>query len=625
MTAATSRGVPACPVGKTPVPRLPRWLDGRVTCRAAILSVCSLLGSGADAQDSPDPSFHLPGEWGGPAGGDLARMVDPSNDSYATEVYAEEIAAELHALADRLLVDPPAGEAVRSLLAPGFRGAPLEGSDESKRQGALAVFESSPSKATILDEDQFVAAFSSLVDRHGRLESAEFHVTGLSANTARGETEVESAVHYALFGPASDGNGSVQQTGEWILNWTRSASGWIVRRWQTSKHSRAEAVPPLFIDVTEQSLGANESYRRQLILGVDHWRAALDGAIGIDVYGHHGVSLGDIDGDGDDDLYVSQPSGLPNRLYRNDGGLVFTDISQASGAGVLDSTSMALFADLDNDGDQDLTLITARAPILLRNDGTGSLQHDADAFRFSVSPRGQLTSAAMADYDRDGDLDLYVCSYRFHAGVGDHRPPQPYHDANNGPANFFLRNRGDGTFEEITAASGLDANNARFSFAAAWADYDADGWPDLYVANDFGRNNLYRNRGDGTFSDVAKLAGVEDVAAGMSVAWLDHDADGNQDIYVGNMWSSAGLRISDKAEFRAGSATEALALYRRHAKGNSLFRGLGEGRFQEVSSSAGVDRGRWAWSSDAVDLDNDGYEELYVVNGYVTNAGDRDL
>ena len=552
-------------------------------------------------------------------------MVDPAKDSYATEVYAEEIAAKLRALADRLLVEAPDGEAVRSLLAPGFRGAPLEGADESKRQGSLAVFESVPSEETTLNADQFVDAFSKLVRRHGQLQNAEFHVTGLSARAAGGEAEVEAEVHYALFGQATNGHGTVQQTGDWIMTWVRNASGWRVRRWQTIKHSRVEAVRPLFSDVTEQALGANESYWKQLAFGVDHWRAQLDGAIGIDVYGHHGVSLGDIDGDGDDDIYVSQPSGLPNRLYRNDGGLVFTDITQRSGAGALDSTSMALFADVDNDGDQDLLLITARAPILLRNDGTGALRHAREGFRFSDSLEGQLTSAAMADYDRDGDLDLYVCSYRFHAGVGDHRPPLPYHDANNGPPNFLLRNRGDGTFEEVTASSGLDANNTRFSFAAAWADFDGDGWPDLYVANDFGRNNLYRNRGDGTFSDVAELAGVEDVAAGMSVAWFDHDLDGNRDLYVGNMWSSAGLRISDKAEFRTGSATEARGLYRRHAKGNSLFRGLGEGRFEEVSSTAGVERGRWAWSSDAVDLDNDGYEELYVANGYVTNGGARDL
>lgn len=593
--------------------------------RAAILSLWPLLGWVAVGEESPDQSFHLPGDWGGPAGGDMARMVDPSNDSFATEVYAEEIAAKLHAFTDQLLVDPPGGEAVRSLLAPRFRGAPLEGSDELKRQGSLAVFESSPSEDAVLDADQFVAAFSRFVGRHSRLESAEFHLTGLSVSIAGAETEVESAVHYSLFGPAADGHGTVQQTGDWVLTWARGASGWSVRAWQTSKHSRVEAVRPLFSDVTDQALGANESYWRQLNLGVDHWRAELDGAIGIDVYGHHGVSLGDIDGDGDDDLYVSQPSGLPNSLYRSDGGLAFADITAASGAGALDSTSMALFADVDNDGDQDLTLITARAPILLRNDGTGSFQHVPDAFNFKVSPRGQLTSAAMADYDRDGDLDLYVCSYRFHAGAGDHRPPLPYHDANNGPPNFLLRNRGDGTFEEVTSSTGLDANNTRFSFAAAWADYDADGWPDLYVANDFGRNNLYRNRGDGTFSDAAPLAGVEDVAAGMSAAWLDYDLDGNQDLYVGNMWSSAGLRISDKAGFRAGSATDARSLYRRHAKGNSLFRGLGEGRFEEVSSSAGVERGRWAWSSDAVDLDNDGYEDLYVANGYVSNAGDRDL
>ncbi len=114
----------------------------------------------------------------------------------------------------------------------------------------------------------------------------------------------------------------------------------------------------------------------------------------------------------------------------------------------------------------------------------------------------------------------------------------------------MLRNRGDGTFEDVTQASGLNRNNTRFSFAASWADSDADGRPDLYVANDFGRNNLYRKNADGTFIDVAARLGVEDVGAGMSASWFDYDRDGRLDLYVGNMWSVAGLRVSSQTAFQ---------------------------------------------------------------------------
>ena len=119
---------------------------------------------------------------------------------------------------------------------------------------------------------------------------------------------------------------------------------------------------------------------------------------------------------------------------------------------------------------------------------------------------------------------------------------------------MLFRNDGHGRFVDVTAEAGLDENNDRFSFAAAWADYDEDGWPDLLVANDFGRKNLYRNLGargrpGARSSDVAAEAGVEDVGAGMSAAWLDYDNDGRLDIYTGNMWTAAGQRVTAQAGF----------------------------------------------------------------------------
>ena len=149
----------------------------------------------------------------------------------------------------------------------------------------------------------------------------------------------------------------------------------------------------------------------------------------------------------------------------------------------------------------------------------------------------------MADYDRDGFLDVYLCVYSYFFGAGEEKAgtPMPYHDARNGPPGVLFRNDGKGRFLDATKATGLDAGNDRYHFAAAWADYDEDGWPDLLVANDFGVKNLYRNlgaRGGAVrFEDVAEQAGVLDYGAGMSAAFLDYDNDGRLDIYTGNMWT----------------------------------------------------------------------------------------
>ena len=287
---------------------------------------------------------------------------------------------------------------------------------------------------------------------------------------------------------------------------------------------------------------------------------------------------------------------------------------------------MSLFADLDNDGDQDLILIGAE-PLLFRNDGTGRYEFEEESGLQPSSDRAALfTGASLADYDLDGDLDLYVCSYDFWQSGAQYDAPTPYYDAVNGPANLLFRNRGDGTFEEATAAAGLDENNNRFSFAASWADYDDDGDPDLYVANDFGRNNLYRNEGDGRFKDVATEAGVEDLGAGMAASWGDADGDGRLDLHVSNMWSSAGQRLTFNPQFASVAESEAVrAQFQRQARGNSLFRNLGNGTFEDATETAGVAMGRWAWSSDFVDLNSDGNLDLFVQNGYITGERLDDL
>jgi tetratricopeptide (TPR) repeat protein/peroxiredoxin len=377
--------------------------------------------------------------------------------------------------------------------------------------------------------------------------------------------------------------------------------------------------------VTAGALGATDSYKKQLLRGADYWRTVLDGASGIDVYGNNGVAVGDIDNDGFDDLYVCQPPGLPNRLYRNRGDGTFEDITDKSGVGLLDGTACALFADFQNKGAQDLLVVCATGPQLFVNQGGGQFQRKHDAFKFAQPPQGTFTHAAAADYDGDGRLDVYFCLYSYYLGLDQYHYPAPYFDARNGPPNYLLHNDGDGKFSDRTEAAGLNAENDRYSFACAWGDFTGDGHPSLYVANDFGRNSLYRNNGDGTFTAVSDLAQVNGVGAGMSATWLDYDNDGQQDIYVSNMWSAAGLRVSEQALFHAKDPEEVRALYRRHARGNSLYRNLGNGQFKNVSGESGVGMGRWAWCSDAWDFDHDGYPDLYVANGYVSGSDRGDL
>lgn len=372
----------------------------------------------------------------------------------------------------------------------------------------------------------------------------------------------------------------------------------------------AAAPGPRFSDVTTAVFGGTASFRDQLSKGVPYWRARMDVACGIDVYGSQGIAVGDIDNDGRDEVYVCQPGGLPNRLYRFRADGTAEDLTERSGTGILDDTSSALFFDSRNRGIQDLVVLRSGGPLLFRGHGDGIFSLDRDAFQFAREPQGSFTGMAAADYDADGFVDLYLCSYIYFQSADQYRYPRPYYDAQNGPPNFLFRNLG-GRFLDVTQQSGIDENNNRYSFAAAWCDYDRDGRQELYVANDFGRNNLYKFDGE-RFHDIAAEAGVEDIGPGMSAAWFDAHGEGRFDLYVANMWTPIGQRVVKEAKLEPADA------YRRHAKGNTLYRNLGDGKFAETGQA---EMGRWAWSADACDFDYDGSPEICIACGMIT--GDR--
>jgi tetratricopeptide (TPR) repeat protein/peroxiredoxin len=553
--------------------------------------------------------------------------TDAALDDFITEKYQDQIASILARWSSSLLKSPQDLQAIESVLAPDFVGTsfrPIE-SRRLRPGPAVQVHTNKFKSEATLDRGAFLRELGSALGEFSALTSAEFQVTSIDAGpTPLLPKQLRTTVRYELVGSAREFYRE-QRVGQWDLEWESTAAGeFRLRSWRLADETQSRAAAPVFAEITEQAMGGNQSYSSQLLHGADYWRTVLDVACGIDIYGHNGVSVGDIDNDGYDDLYVCQPAGLPNRLYRNRGDGTFEDITESSGVGILENTACALFADFRNSGHQDLVVVRTDGPSLFVNQGGGRFQQKPGAFQFAQPPQGTFTGAAVADYDRDGWLDIYFCLYLYYQGTDQYKYPSPYYDAENGPPNFLLRNQRDGTFRDVTAESGLHKNNTRYSFCCGWNDYDRDGWPDLYVVNDFGRKNLYHNNGDGTFTDVAAQAGVEDVGAGMGVCWLDSNNDGRDDLYVADMWSAAGSRIASQNIFQASAPEPVRALYRKHARGNSLFRNE-DGSFQDVTEAAGVKMGRWAWSSDAWDFDHDGFADLYICNGMVSGPSRADL
>jgi tetratricopeptide (TPR) repeat protein/peroxiredoxin len=553
-------------------------------------------------------------------------QTHPGRDAYISEVYAEEVAAALARWSAALCQNPVSLGPIVQLLSPMLAATSLRPQEETclRSRTGLQVWRGRFSADSILQRESFMQELAAFFYGAWRLRTAEFEVAGISVKQ-ESPLLFATRIRYDLVGSKSE-EASDERTGCWDLEWERETSGSLaIRAWRAVEETHSRTAGRVFEDVTPWALGGNASYAQQMLRGTDYWRTVLDGACGIDVYGNNGVACGDADNDGFDEIYVCQSAGLPNRLYRNRGDGRFEDVTEAAGVGVLDDTSSATFADVDNDGHQDLIVVRAGGPLLFRNLGNGTFQHQPEAFRFAQPPQGSFAGVALADYDRDGWLDIYFCLYSYYEGMDQYRYPTPYYDARNGPPNFLLRGNRDGTFSDVTAEAGLPQNNNRFSFDCGWCDYNNDGWPDLYVVNDFGRKNLYRNNRNGTFTDVAEEAGVPDVGPGMSCSWFDYDNDGNQDLYVCDMWEPAGTRVSMQDAFMKGAPETVRALYRRHAKGNSLYHNQGNGNFVERSADAGVEKAGWAWSCAAWDFDHDGHSDLYVATGMISGPIRYDL
>lgn len=238
------------------------------------------------------------------------------------------------------------------------------------------------------------------------------------------------------------------------------------------------------------------------------------------------------------EAWASSPGS--NRLYRNEGDGSFTDVTAEAGVGVRALGMAAVWGDVDSDGDLDLLVTNYGSLVLFENRGDGTFADITVAS--GLEQQGYWSGASFGDYDRDGDLDLYVCGYvQYTFDPGD-RDSKSSMYANVVPAslnpstyrphrNLLFANDGDGRFVDVTSHAGV-ANLEGRSLSASWCDFDEDGWQDLYVANDISDNVMYRNRGDGTFEDVSHASWVADYRGAMGIAIADCDGDRDLDMFI---------------------------------------------------------------------------------------------
>ncbi|MEC7696008.1 MAG: VCBS repeat-containing protein [Planctomycetota bacterium] len=575
---------------------------------------------------------------------------DPTQDGWETEAFASTAKHQLEEILQ--LIQSPADQidlACQSLVAKGFQGDEVLPMDlktifkdktfliQRQKNGGSQTLKNSPRSA----ETQFKAFVASLQREAAFFKGVEdlrieVKVVGVDLNANRATTKQKIAINGRI------GSKRVEQHAIWKAGWKLidQSDVPLLESLRISDFEQTQVEDrgtPVLADCTKSVLGSGDFIPTHIFTGypqhldrIQDWRYCV-------LLGTPGMAIADVNGDGLEDLYVCQETSIPNLLLvqQPDGSVI--NEADVWGVDWIHNSPSANFADFDNDGDPDIAVVVAGGIILSSNEGDHFEQ------RAFISTADDTRSLSVAEYHSDGKQDGFVCVYgpdgtitdRESAIAGISYRGSLYHDATEGGPNTLLRNLGDWQFANTTEEMGLNDANHRLTLAASWEDFDNDGDMDLYVANDYAPNSLFRNdlmesAADSDppirkFTDIAEEVGASDQANGMSVSWADHNRDGWMDLYIGNMFSSAGNRVTTQKGFKEGADEDVRATLKRFARGNTLLENQGDGTFKDTSEAAGVTMGRWAWSSPFVDLNNDGWQDMFIVNGFITGDDKRDL
>jgi hypothetical protein len=320
-----------------------------------------------------------------------------------------------------------------------------------------------------------------------------------------------------------------------------------------------------------------------------------------------GVSITDFDRDGWSDIYLTNSAkGSFNALYRNNHDGTFTDVARDVGVADVnkDGTGVsmgAVWGDYDNDGFEDLLIYKWGKTALYRNNGGKSFEK-VDSAEFPEW--SNVNTGIWFDFDRDGKLDIFLGAYfRPDIDLWHLRDtkimPESFEYANNGGRNYLYRNLGDGKFEDVTSKMGLDST--RWALAAGAADLTGNGYPDLFVANDYGISELFLNDDGKRFVNASEGSGVGFAPkSGMNASFGDVMSDGRLSIYESN--------ISERGILLQGNN---LWVPREGTSGKDV-------KFDNLANAVGVEDGGWSWGSQFGDFDNDGDQDIFLTNGYVS-------
>ena len=470
---------------------------------------------------------------------------------------------------------------------------------------AGATLRSMPATDVLRGWSSFLSHFSEIEDSRFKVKDATFDgmakaVLGAKVPTAVAGSTGKARVAFYVIGRNRDGQREWAR-GTVFVNVRAGRDGrWQFDEWKLTGLDSLVAATDLFSEVAVPA-------------GVGASLPAF-GTPGNSGFVWHGAAAADFDGDGWVDLFVTAPG--RNFLYVNDGKGRFRDESERAGVKNLATGVAPLVFDYDNDGDPDVFISAVGQQVLLENRQVpdGKFTFVDSSLESGVAVPAIGFSAVAGDVNGDGKLDVYVTSYNRYGQI----TPDSWFRATNGTPNLLFINQGDGTFKEQAAKWGVE--DTRWSYAAEFADVNGDGRIDLYVANDFGEKAMYVNRGN-RFVDEAKERGVLDPGNGMGVSFGDYNNDGLLDLHASNMSSTAGNRILGRLFPNSNPHDNVL---KKLAAGNNLFENLGDGKFRDVTAEVGGFSGGWAWGGGFIDFDNDGWEDIYTPNGFISGKSMKD-
>ncbi|MCH8330905.1 MAG: VCBS repeat-containing protein [Bacteroidetes bacterium] len=406
--------------------------------------------------------------------------------------------------------------------------------------------------------------------------------------------------------------------------WTCGTSEQTSQNAVTDQDSEPNSKPPLFELVPAEHTGIyfNNLLEENEVVNTYNY---------INSYNGGGVAIGDINNDGKPDIYLTGNT-VPNKLYLNKGDLKFEDITYNAGVGGGGGWCTGVtMADVDGNGFLDIYVCRSfndddpqlRENILYLNNG--DLTFTEKAAEYGINDNNYTTQAVFLDYDLDGDLDLYVANHPRIFSLSGKLSKENSVNPKIEYSDRFFRNNGNNTFTDVTVEAGV--LNYGFILGVMSGDINGDGYPDVYVANDHQEPDFYYlNNGDGTFTNAINenLKHISNFSMGMELA--DFNNDGWLDIFVADMMAEDNYR--QKTQMKGMSPETFWRLvdigYHYQYMRNTLQLNNGNGTFSEVGQLAGIDKTDWSWGTLMVDFDNDGYKDLFVANGFRRDTRDND-